>query len=61
MVVGYRYVYKSEKGYVVREDPVAIFDAFQTLAGLSEDEKTNTSQNFEERLDGKSLSTLLLS
>ena len=42
-----RYVYKSEKGYVIREDPAAIFDAFQTLLGLSEGEKTNTSHNFE--------------
>ncbi|KAK2719086.1 hypothetical protein QYM36_004796 [Artemia franciscana] len=61
LVVACRYVYKSEKGYVIREDPVAIFDAFQTLSGLSEDEGTNTSQNFEERLDGKSLGRLLLS
>ncbi|KAK2723698.1 hypothetical protein QYM36_002141 [Artemia franciscana] len=61
MVVACRYVYKSEKGYVIREDPVAIFDAFQTLSGLSEDEGTNTTQNFEERLDGKSLGRLLLS
>ena len=61
MVVACRYVYKSEKGYVIREDPVAIFNAFQTLSGLSEDEGTNTTQNFEERLDGKSLGRLLLS
>ncbi|KAK2718588.1 hypothetical protein QYM36_005803 [Artemia franciscana] len=61
MVVACRYVYKSEKSYVIREDPVAIFDAFQTLSGLSEDEETNTTQNFEERLDGKSLGRLLLS
>ena len=61
MVVAYRYVYKSEKGYVIREDPVTIFDAFQTLSGVSEDEETNTTQNFEERLDGKSFGRLLLS
>ncbi|KAK2702956.1 hypothetical protein QYM36_018482 [Artemia franciscana] len=61
MVVACHYVYKSEKGYVIREDPVAIFDAFQTLSGLSEDEGTNTTQNFEERLDGKSLGRLLFS
>ncbi|KAK2723699.1 hypothetical protein QYM36_002142 [Artemia franciscana] len=61
MVVVCRYVYKSEKGYVIREDPVAIFNAFQTLSGLSEDEGTNTTQNFEERLDSKSLGRLLLS
>ncbi|KAK2702646.1 hypothetical protein QYM36_018749 [Artemia franciscana] len=61
MVVPCRYVYKSEKGYVIREDPVAIFDTFQTLLGLSEDEETNTTQNFEERLDGKILGRLLLS
>ncbi|KAK2723692.1 hypothetical protein QYM36_002136, partial [Artemia franciscana] len=61
MVVACRYVYKSERGYVIREDPVAIFDAFQTLSGLSEDEGTNTTQNFEEKLDGKSLGRLLLS
>ncbi|KAK2706880.1 hypothetical protein QYM36_014799 [Artemia franciscana] len=50
-----------EKGYAIRKDPVAIFDTFQTLWGLSEDEKTNSSQNFEERQDGKSLGRLLLS
>ena len=61
MVVVCRYVYKSEKGYVIQEDPAAIFDAFQTLLGLSEGEKTNTSHNFEERLDGKSLGRLFLS
>ncbi|KAK2705874.1 hypothetical protein QYM36_016026 [Artemia franciscana] len=61
MVVAGSYVYKSEKGYVIQEDPVAIFDAFQTLSGLSEDEETNTTQNVEERLDGKSLGRLLLS
>ncbi|KAK2727452.1 hypothetical protein QYM36_008069 [Artemia franciscana] len=54
-------VYVSEKGYVIREDPVTVVNAFQTLTGLAEDEKTNTSRNFEERLDGKSLGRLLLS
>ncbi|KAK2723224.1 hypothetical protein QYM36_001785 [Artemia franciscana] len=46
-------------GYVIREDPVAIFDSFPTISGLFEDEKTNTGQSFEERLDGKSFSRLL--
>jgi len=61
MVVACRNSYKLEKGYGIREDPVAVFDAFQTLLGLAEDEKANTSWNFEQRLDGKSLGRLLLS
>jgi len=60
MVVACRNAYKLEKGYGIREDPVAVFDAFQTLLGLTEDEKANTSWNFEEKLDGKSLGRLLL-
>jgi len=50
-----------EKGYVIQEDPVVAVNAFQTLSGLTEDEKANTSRNFEERLDGKSVGRLLLS
>ncbi|KAK2725485.1 hypothetical protein QYM36_000094 [Artemia franciscana] len=55
MVVACRYVYKSKKGYVIQEDAVAVFDALQTSSKLSEDENADTSQYFEERLDGKSL------
>ena len=61
MVVACHYDNKSEKGYVIREDPVVVVNAFQTLSGLSDDEKANTIQNFEERLDGKILGRLLLS
>ncbi|KAK2710050.1 hypothetical protein QYM36_013650 [Artemia franciscana] len=43
MVVACRNSYKLEKGYGIREDPVALFDAFQTLLGLAEDGKANTS------------------
>ena len=42
MVVACHYVFKSEKGYAIREEPVAVVDAFQTLSGLAEDEKANT-------------------
>ena len=46
IVVACRYVYKSEKVYVIREDPDAVVNAFQTLSRLAEDEKANKSRNF---------------
>ncbi|KAK2722560.1 hypothetical protein QYM36_002934, partial [Artemia franciscana] len=46
IVVACRYVYKSEKVYVIQEDPDAEVNAFQTLSRIAEDEKANTSRNF---------------
>ena len=45
-VVVCRYVYRSEKGYVIQEDLAVVVDAFQTLSELAEDEKANTSRKF---------------
>jgi len=61
VVVACRYVHKLENDYAIWEDHVIVVDSFQTLLGLAEDEKANTSRNFEERLDGKSLGRPLLS
>ncbi|KAK2723073.1 hypothetical protein QYM36_003313 [Artemia franciscana] len=61
MVIVCRYVRKYEKVNVTREDPVAVVNVFQTLLELFKDEKANTSRNFEESLDSKSLGRLHLS
>ncbi|KAK2715248.1 hypothetical protein QYM36_010036 [Artemia franciscana] len=50
MVVACRYIYKLEKDYVIKDDPVAVVDTFQTLSGLAEDENTNTTRNYSKRL-----------
>jgi hypothetical protein len=61
MVIVCRYVCKTEQGYVIREDPFAVVDAFQTLSRLAGDEESDDGRSIEEKLDGKSLGKLLLS